>query len=112
MLEQATAWEIIAARTDPRFVRFEVDLQWALKALGNQDALAIFLQNNRGRIDLLHVKDLNANSTVTNPGDGILDLRRLIRSAGGGVKYYIWEYERPYDPMGSAKRAWAYLRCK
>lgn len=109
--EMATAWEIIAARTNPQTVRFEVDVHWALKALGSEDALVAFLRRNRTRIDLLHVKDRTATGAVTDLGRGINDWPRIFAAAGDGIRYYIWEYERPADPLKSAKIAYRYLRC-
>ncbi len=30
----ASAWEIVAANTDPRYVHFEVDIHWARVGIG------------------------------------------------------------------------------
>lgn len=109
--EPATAWEIIAARTDPKALRFEVDIHWALKGLGSEDALVRFLARNRDRIDLLHVKDRTADGSVTDLGRGINNWPRILAAAGPGIRYYIWEYERPADPLRSAAIAYSYLRC-
>lgn len=110
--EPMTAWEIVAARTDPRFVKFEVDIHWARKALGSEDALVAFLRRNRGRIELLHLKGTMADGTITDLGRGMENLPRIIAAAGTGVRYYIWEYERPADPLRSARIAYDALRCR
>lgn len=110
-LELTTAWEIIAARTDPMALRFEVDVHWALKGLGDEDALVRFLIRNRDRIDLLHVKDRTADGAVTDMGRGINNWPRIFAAAGSRIRYYIWEYERPADPLRSAAIAYRYLRC-
>ena len=50
-----SAWEIVAANTDPRLVHFEVDIHWTRVAFGLdhfQDVLA-FLRKYRGRIEIL-----------------------------------------------------------
>ncbi|WP_323810063.1 sugar phosphate isomerase/epimerase family protein [Sphingobium baderi] len=110
--EMVSAWEIVAARTDPRFVHFELDIHWALKALGSEDALVAFLNRHWGRIDLLHVKDMAPDGSVTDLGKGINDWPRIFAAAGNQVRYYIWEYERPSDPLLSAATAYRYLRCE
>jgi sugar phosphate isomerase/epimerase len=111
--EAHTAWEIIAARTDPRYVSFEVDVHWARVAMGLDrfEALLTFLQAHRDRIILLHVKDTAPDGKIADLGRGTTDWRRLIAAAGPQVAYYIWEFDRPPQPLASARIAYAYMTC-
>lgn len=108
-----TAWEIITANTDPKYVFFEVDIFWTQLALGpgNNDALLSFLNQHRGRIALLHMKDMAKNTAITDLGTGIIDWPGVVDAAGPAVKYYIFEFDLPDDPMKSARIAFDYLTC-
>jgi len=108
-----SAWEIVAANTDPRFVQFEVDIFWARLAFKPDrfDDLLAFLTKYRSRIALLHMKDLSATGSVTDMGAGTTDWRRVIEAAGPQVAYYIYEFDFPSDPAKSAKIGFDYLSC-
>lgn len=113
-----TGWEIIARETDPDLVHFELDVGW-LAAAGH-DPVA-FLRRYRGRVKLLHVKDLlpttKTNFTIgvdsTEIGNGKLDWARLLTTAHGcGVEHYYVEQEPPFalDRFESAQRSFTYLQ--
>jgi sugar phosphate isomerase/epimerase len=108
-----SAWEIVAANTDPNLVNFEIDVHWARRAFGldHFDALLAFLRKYAPRIAMLHVKDTAADGSITDLGRGTTDWPRLFDAAGPGVRYYVWEYDDPPDPMASARIAYRYLRC-
>lgn len=108
-----SAWEIVAANTDPRFVQFEVDIFWARLAFkpDRLDDLLAFLTKYRSRIALLHMKDLAANGAVTDMGAGTTDWRRVIEAAGPQIAYYVYEFDFPSDPAKSAKIGFDYLSC-
>lgn len=108
-----SAWEIVAANTDPRFVQFEVDIFWARLAFkpDRLDDLLAFLTKYRSRIALLHMKDLAANGAGTDMGAGTTDWRRVIEAAGPQIAYYIYEFDFPSDPAKSAKIGFDYLGC-
>ena len=111
--ETATAWEIVAAKTDPRYVSFEIDVHWARLANGleNFDDLLAFLQKHRNRIVLLHIKDTAPDGKIADLGRGTTDWRRLIAAAGPQIAYYLWEFDGPPAPMESARIAYAYMTC-
>ncbi len=110
--ETVTAWEIIAARTSPAHVRFEVDIYWAMKGLGSKAALLDFLKRYRSRIVLLHIKDMAADGSITDLGRGTIDWPAVYRAAGPGIAYYLWEYDAAPDPAASARTAFAFMRCR
>jgi sugar phosphate isomerase/epimerase len=111
--EMVSAWEIVAANTDPRYVHFEIDVHWARLALGKDDfpALLAFLRRHRDRIELLHVKDTAPDGSITDLGRGVTDWPAVYEAAGPGIRYYLWEFDGPPDPLRSAAVAYSFLRC-
>lgn len=110
---ETSAWEIIAANTDPRFVQFEVDIFWARLGLKPErfDDLLAFLEKHRDRIVLLHMKDLAPNGAIAHMGMGTTDWRRVVEAAGPQIAYYIYEYDFPSDPAKAARIGFDYLHC-
>jgi len=111
---QVSAWEIVAANTDPRYVKFEVDVHWARLGLGLErfDALLDFLRRHRDRIELLHVKDTAADGTIADLGAGTTNWPAVFEAAGPGIRYYLWEHDETGEPLKSAEIAYRYLRCE
>jgi sugar phosphate isomerase/epimerase len=109
-----SAWEIVAANTDPNYVHFEVDVHWTRVGFGLEhfaDVLA-FLRRHRDRIEMLHMKDTDAQGRITDLGKGTTDWPAVIAAAGPGIRYYIWEYDDDPAPFASAAIAYRYLRCQ
>lgn len=113
----STGWDILVRETDPRLVSFEVDLGWV--TAGGRDPLA-FLRQNRGRIKLLHVKDIAAGSPTnfaismnpTEVGSGTQPWARLLPAAYEiGVRHFYVEQEPPFaiPRIEAARRSYAYL---
>jgi sugar phosphate isomerase/epimerase len=111
--ETVTAWDIVTAKTDPRYVNFEIDVHWARLAMGldKYDELLAFLQKHRSRVVLLHVKDTAPDGKIADLGRGTTDWRRLMAAAGPQVGYYLWEFDGPPNPMESAAIAYNYMTC-
>ncbi len=109
-----SAWEIVAANTDPRLVHFEVDVFWALAAFKPEhfNDLIAFLERNHSRIAMLHIKDLSAEGAMVAPGKGMIDWRKVVTAAGPQVAYYIIEYDLPSDAAKVSKEGYKYLTCK
>jgi sugar phosphate isomerase/epimerase len=104
--------DIVSAKTDRRYVNFEIDVGWAAAAFGlDQNELVDFLTRHRNRVVMLHIKDMTAESKPTDLGRGVLDYSRLIQAAGPQVAYYIWEYDHPPKPLASARIAYHYMTC-
>jgi sugar phosphate isomerase/epimerase len=92
-------WEVLAERTDPELVEFELDLYWAEYA--GVDASGL-LDRHRGRVPLVHVKDMapGAGKQDRPVGEGILPWERLLEAAAGaGTTGYIVEQDYPSDPL-------------
>lgn len=110
---QVSAWEIVAANTDPKLVYFEVDIHWTRIGFGLDhfaDVLA-FLRAHRDRILFLHVKDTTADGRITDLGRGTTDWPAVFEAAGPQIRGYIWEYDGDPDPFRSAQIAYRYLSC-
>jgi sugar phosphate isomerase/epimerase len=112
-----TGWDILVRETDPRLVSFEVDLGWVTAA--GRDPVA-FLGQHRGRIKLLHVKDLAAGSPTnfaitmkpTEVGSGTQPWVRLLPAAyAAGVRHFYVEQEPPFaiPRIEAARRSYSYL---
>jgi sugar phosphate isomerase/epimerase len=94
--------EILIRNTDPALVTFEADIGWV--AASGADPYA-FLAAHKGRVTMMHVKDLKADSkpnfTLTmDPaeiGSGFLDWPRLLNAAyAAGVRGFFVEQEPPF----------------
>lgn len=112
-----TGWDILVRETDPRLVSFEVDLGWVTAA--GRDPIA-FLGQHRGRIKLLHVKDVAAGSPTnfaismkpTEVGSGTQPWGRLLPAAfAAGVRHFYVEQEPPFaiPRIEAARKSYAYL---
>ncbi len=110
--ETVSAWEVIEANTDPRYVTFELDVGWAADA--GLDVPA-WIEEHGDRIELLHVKDA---VNVDAPGDmrqvalgrGDLDLPAIIAAAEPYVQYYTYEWD--WAPsFETTAESYRYLRC-
>jgi len=113
----STGWDILFRETQPGLVHFEVDLGWV--AAAGLDPVR-FLDRARGRVKLLHVKDMAAG-TVPNfriemkpaeVGSGILPWQRILPAAQrAGVEHYLVEQEPPFTipRIESAGRSHDYL---
>lgn len=105
-----SAWEIIAAETDPRYVNFELDVHWALEAFNNdQAAMLAFIRKYDNRIVLYHIKDTNGPA-LADLGVGETNWPPVY-AAGRNVQYMIFEYDNPPDPLKSAEIAYKYMTC-
>lgn len=112
-----TAWDILAAETDPALVHFEVDIGWVTSA--GLDPVAFF-RKYRGRCRQAHVKDVKTGFTPntslqtspTQVGEGCVDWARVLPAAyAAGVRHFYVEQEPPFAilRMAAAARSFDYL---
>lgn len=112
--------DVLMESTDPALVGLEFDIMWS--AVGGMDPINV-LNKYKGRVPLMHVKDLSANVTVRynervpkdafkEAGSGILELPKILRTAQAtGTKHFFVEQDQtPGDPMASLKQSIAYLK--
>ncbi|PWT92356.1 MAG: sugar phosphate isomerase [Blastocatellia bacterium] len=99
-----TLFDLLASETNPKYVRFQMDVFWIVNP--GQDPLKL-LAKYGNRFELMHVKDMKVgtpqaftgHSDVTNSvvlGQGVIDWPNIFRAAKkAGVKWYFVEDESP-----------------
>lgn len=100
-------YDLIVQGTDPKKLKFELDLAWATKA--QVDPVAYF-KRYPGRFRMVHMKDIAADGGVRDPGTGLVDFKRIIPAAEkAGIAHFFVEYDVPTDPLRTAADAHRYL---
>jgi len=116
-VDGTTGWDILWDETEPDLVSFEVDVGWV--ATAGIDPVA-FLERSRGRVRLLHVKDVAPDNrqsfqismTPAEVGAGSLDWERILPAAhNAGVNLFYVEQEPPFviPRIEAAERSFAFL---
>lgn len=101
-------FDLLLARTDSRFVRFELDVYWAKK--GNVDPVD-YLKAHKSRFHLLHLKDMATDGSITEIGNGTIDFGEIIvASTAAAVRHFLVEQDDSSDPLQSIKTSISYLR--
>jgi sugar phosphate isomerase/epimerase len=95
--------------TDPTLVALELDVYWA--AYAGVDP-ASYLRQRAGRVPLVHLKDMAADRSFAEVGDGTLDFAAIFAAAEeGDTRWYIVEHDQPAMPaLESARRSLQNLR--
>jgi sugar phosphate isomerase/epimerase len=106
-LDGGRPFDVLAERTSPRHVHFEIDLYWAVEA-GVDPVHEVRAQ--RGRVTQYHVKDRAPDGGFADLGTGTIDFARIFRRTWGeGIREYIVEHDQPTDPLHTAKVGYDYL---
>ena len=106
-VEGITPFEYLIEKTDSDAVTFQLDLYWVSKAGKNP---AEYLKRYAGRISSCHMKDMAADGSFTDVGNGTIDFPSLTRMAlDSGIKDFFVEHDRPEDPMATATNSFIYL---
>jgi sugar phosphate isomerase/epimerase len=106
-----TGFDILFGETDPALVQSELDVYWV--AFAGHDPVAQ-LRQLKGRVPLVHLKDMTAGDSPTfaEVGHGILDFPAILAAADeAGAEWLIVEQDvcaRP--PLESVGMSLAYLR--
>ena len=96
-------YDLILQNTDPDKIVFEMDLAWTVNA--GADPLDYFARYP-GRFRMLHMKDIAADGTVRDAGQGIVPFAQIIPAAKAvGVEQFYVEYDVPSDPLATAANA-------
>lgn len=114
---KTTGWDILWHETDPKLVSFEVDIGWV--ATAGLDPVR-FLEKHRGRLRLMHVKDVakgnpvgfNISMTPAEVGSGVLDWARILPAAHrAGIRHFYVEQEPPFiiPRIEAAHRSYTFL---
>ena len=93
-------------------LKCEMDLYWI--QYGGQEPAA-FLKKYKGRVPLVHVKDMQGTpeKKFANVGAGIMDWKKILPAAAeAGAEWYIVEQDNCYgqDPLEAVTRSYAYLK--
>ena len=107
-----TGMDIFLECTDPNVVLLEPDVYW-LKH-GGEDPVG-FLERNRDRVNLIHLKDMaaGADRKFAPVGTGVLDFKAIMRKASDiGAKWGIVEQDQCYDtpPLEALKISYENLK--
>jgi sugar phosphate isomerase/epimerase len=107
-LDGTNVWELLARETSPLLVDLELDLYWA--AFAGADPADV-LRRDRGRIRLVHAKDMARDGERDAPvGEGRLDWRGILEAAGDDVRWFIVEQDDADDSFPAVERALRNLR--
>lgn len=101
--------DILLDATDPDLVALELDVYWA--AFAGVEPIE-YIRRRAGRVPLVHLKDLAADRSFTDVGDGTLDIPAICAAAQQeGAAWYIVEHDRPpAGGLASARRSLENLR--
>lgn len=123
-MEGKIPFDLVLERTDPSLVYLEMDIYWT--TAGGADAVK-YLDNNRGRYKLMHVKDMKKQVRfsgdggdpqqwvelfpyITDAGSGVLDLKTIISHAKkSGVDHFIIENDVITNPKDSLEKGYKFL---
>ncbi|TDC35162.1 sugar phosphate isomerase/epimerase [Micromonospora sp. 15K316] len=102
-------YDVLVRETDPNLVAMELDLYWAASV--GIDPVRL-IQQYPGRFSLFHVKDMAADGSFADVGEGTIDFTRVFAYSGvAGVEYYLTENDSPRpDGVSSACDSYTNLR--
>jgi sugar phosphate isomerase/epimerase len=110
-----TGFDILMQYTQPKNVVSQLDLYWVSYA--GVDPIAL-LGEYGNRIQLFHVKDLNADlgRRIEIVGRGDIDFPSYFAAAGGSTRYFVVEHDPrfgdpTFDPFEAAQAGLDYLTC-
>jgi len=97
--------------TDPELLLAQIDVMWAQYA--DIDP-ASYIRKYAGRCPLIHIKDMDANRSFTEVGEGILDFNSIFSVCDeSGVKWYIVEQDVCKRPaIESARMSFEYFKSR
>jgi sugar phosphate isomerase/epimerase len=104
-------FDILMGQTDPKLVKAELDLYWAVKA--NQQPLDIF-KKYPGRIALWHVKDMDNSEkkNFTEVGNGTIDFKAIFKAhrKSGMTHFFVEQDICPGSPFDSIAKSITHIK--
>ncbi|MEZ5402287.1 MAG: TIM barrel protein [Bryobacteraceae bacterium] len=114
-----TLLDVLLAESDARTLQLEMDIMWV--AVGGGDAVGL-LNKYKGRVPLLHVKDLHQGVGIqyneriprdkfAEAGRGMVKIPEILRAGKKlGVRHFFVEQDQtPGDPLASLRISYDYL---
>ncbi len=106
-LEGQVPMDLVLDSTDPELVQMELDLYWITKA--GADPFTYF-ERYPGRFPLCHVKDMAADTSMADVGDGTINFAAIFAASDlAGLQHYYVERDDAQDPFNSAARSYKAL---
>lgn len=103
-LEGQVPMDMILDRTDAELVQVELDFYWTAKA--GVDPLGYF-ERHPGRFPMCHVKDMAADTSMADVGDGTIDFASLFAASElAGLEHYYVERDDATDTFASATNSY------
>jgi sugar phosphate isomerase/epimerase len=101
-------YDLLLSETDPKNLKMELDLAWAVKA--GKNPVDLFKQNP-GRFPLWHLKDLDASRENIMPvGSGTIDFKPIFAAASvAGMQSFFVEHDMPKDAFASINSSIQYI---
>ncbi len=91
------SYDYFTSQISSDILKLELDLGWVFKA--GKNPVDIF-NKNKGRIPLLHVKDMTSNGMIVPFGKGVYDFKETFKNLDiAGVKYFFIEQDFPQNPF-------------
>jgi len=92
--------EILRTESDPKYFNMEIDTYWVQHGGGDP---ADWIRKCKGRVPLLHLKDMTGKSLMAEVGEGNLNWPAILKAAEeSGVEWYIVEQDTcQRDPFES-----------
>jgi sugar phosphate isomerase/epimerase len=91
------AYDYFTSQIAADILKLELDLGWVFKA--GKNPVDIFKQN-KGRIPMLHVKDMTATGDIVPFGNGVYDFKETFKNLDiAGVEYFFIEQDFPKKPF-------------
>lgn len=102
-----TGYGILCEETSVDNVQLEMDLFWTVK--GGSDPLLWFARYP-GRFPMVHVKDMNAEGQMVDPGRGLIDFPAIVAQKDeAGIRHWFVEHDDPTNVIETLRMGYAYL---
>lgn len=99
--------DLLLERTADDLVDWQMDVFWVVH--GGAEP-ASYLEQTRGRVTSVHVKDRTAGGEMVDVGDGVIDFASLLRLAEPlGLLHVFVEHDQPGDGLESVRRSFAHM---
>lgn len=103
----AIGYDILCEETSAENVQLQMDLFWTVK--GGGDPLAYFARYP-GRFPMVHVKDMDADGRMVDPGRGRIDFPAMVaRRDQAGIRHWFVEHDDSANVMETLRAGYAYL---